>query len=159
MGGKNSYESIKRYQDKVYDKILVRLPKGQKDTIQAHAQALGESVNGFIGRAIAETIEHDTDPPEVKFHEAVQVVASQFGVTEWEVLDGVGRVKADKETAEFEMMSPMELYQIAQEVAALQEGDEMLRTGKGQHFKGTAKEFFAMLDAEDDKAAPTADEE
>ena len=34
-------------------------------------------------------------------------------------------------------------------VAALQEGDEMLRTGKGQHFQGTAEEFFAMLDAED----------
>jgi len=35
-------------------------------------------------------------------------------------------------------------------IAALREGDEMLRTGKGQHFQGTAKEFFAMLDAEDD---------
>lgn len=38
-------------------------------------------------------------------------------------------------------------------VAALQEGDEMLCTGKGQHFQGTAKEFFAMLDAEDDDDA------
>lgn len=38
-------------------------------------------------------------------------------------------------------------------VAALQEGDEMLRTGKGQHFQGTTKEFFAMLDAEDDEDA------
>ena len=36
----------------------------------------------------------------------------------------------------------------AETVAALLEGDEMLRTGKGQHFQGTAKEFFAMLDAE-----------
>lgn len=41
----------------------------------------------------------------------------------------------------------------AETVAALQEGDEMLRTGKGQHFQGTAKEFFAMLDAEDDEDA------
>lgn len=38
-------------------------------------------------------------------------------------------------------------------VAALQEGDEMLRTGKGQHFQGTAEEFFAMLDAEDEEDA------
>ncbi len=38
-------------------------------------------------------------------------------------------------------------------IAALQEGDEMLRTGKGQHFQGTAKEFFAMLDAEDEENA------
>ena len=63
MGGKNSYESIKRYQDKAYDKILVRLPKGQKDTLQAHAQAQGESVNAFIGRAISETIERDKTAP------------------------------------------------------------------------------------------------
>ena len=56
MGGKNSYESIKRYQDKAYDKILVRLPKGDKDIIQAHAESRGESVNAFIKRAIAETI-------------------------------------------------------------------------------------------------------
>lgn len=41
----------------------------------------------------------------------------------------------------------------AETIAALQEGDEMLRTGKGQHFQGTAKEFFAMLDAEDEDDA------
>ena len=59
MGGKNSYESIKRYEDKAYDKILVRMPKGQKDLIQAHAKAQGESTNGFINRAISETMERD----------------------------------------------------------------------------------------------------
>lgn len=37
----------------------------------------------------------------------------------------------------------------AETIAALKEGDEMLRTGSGQHFQGTAEEFFAMLDAED----------
>lgn len=37
----------------------------------------------------------------------------------------------------------------AETIAALREGDEMLRTGRGQHFQGTAKEFFAMLDTED----------
>lgn len=59
MGGKNSYESIKRYEDKAYDKILVRMPKGQKDLIQAHAEAQGESTNGFINRAISETMERN----------------------------------------------------------------------------------------------------
>ena len=59
MGGKNSYESIKRYEDKAYDKILVRMPKGQKDLIQAHAEAQGESTNGFINRAISEPMERD----------------------------------------------------------------------------------------------------
>lgn len=59
MGGKNSYESIKRYQDKAYDKILVRLHKGKKDTVQAHAAARGESVNRFINRAIDSQMERD----------------------------------------------------------------------------------------------------
>ena len=62
MGGKNSYESIKRYEDKAYDKVLVRMPKGQKDLIQAHAEAQGESTNGFINRAISETMERDGKP-------------------------------------------------------------------------------------------------
>ena len=35
-------------------------------------------------------------------------------------------------------------------VAAMQETDEMIRTGSGQHFKGSAADFFAVLDAEDD---------
>ena len=34
-------------------------PKGQKDTVKAHAQAQGESVNAFIIRAVNETIERD----------------------------------------------------------------------------------------------------
>lgn len=37
----------------------------------------------------------------------------------------------------------------AETVAAMQEVDEMIRTGSGQRFQGTAEEFFAMLDAED----------
>ena len=45
---------------KVYDRVNLTLPKGQKDIVQAHAEAQGESVNGFIGRAIAETMERDS---------------------------------------------------------------------------------------------------
>lgn len=60
MGGKNSYESIKRYEDKAYDKILVRLPKGRKEEIQAFAAAQGESTNAFINRAITEAMGEKT---------------------------------------------------------------------------------------------------
>lgn len=35
------------------------VPKGEKDLIQAHAEAHGESTNGFINRAISETMERD----------------------------------------------------------------------------------------------------
>ena len=56
MGGKNSPESINRYMAKAYDRISLIVPKGQKDLIQAHAEAQGESTNGFINRAISETM-------------------------------------------------------------------------------------------------------
>ena len=42
-----------------YDRVNLAIPKGQKDTIKAHAAAYGESVNGFIGRAISEAMERD----------------------------------------------------------------------------------------------------
>ena len=41
----------------------------------------------------------------------------------------------------------------AETIAAMQEVNEMIRTGSGQHFQGTAEEFFAMLDAEDEDDA------
>ncbi|MGM9578755.1 MAG: hypothetical protein ACI3VS_05155 [Evtepia sp.] len=47
------------YIKQTYDRINLTVPKGQKDTIQAHAAARGESVNGFINRAISETIERE----------------------------------------------------------------------------------------------------
>ena len=36
----------------------------------------------------------------------------------------------------------------AETLAAMEETDEMIRTGGGQHFTGTTADFFAMLDAE-----------
>ena len=37
----------------------------------------------------------------------------------------------------------------AETVAAMEETDEMVRTGGGQHFQGSTADFFAMLDAEE----------
>lgn len=51
-------ESNKRYLDKL-DHVPLRLPKGEKEKIRAHAESRGESVNAFIVRAIAETLERD----------------------------------------------------------------------------------------------------
>lgn len=44
---------------KAYDRINLTIPKGKKETIQAHAAAQGESVNGFINRAIDHEMERD----------------------------------------------------------------------------------------------------
>ena len=59
MGGKTSSASRNKYIAKAYDRINLTMPKGDKDKIRAHAESRGESVNAFIARAIAETIERD----------------------------------------------------------------------------------------------------
>ena len=57
-------EARKRANDKYLkekvEEFKVRVPKGKKDEIKAHAEAQGESTNAFINRAIAETMERDT---------------------------------------------------------------------------------------------------
>ena len=47
------------YVKKTYDRIEVKVMKGEKETINAHAEAQGESLNAFINRAITETMERD----------------------------------------------------------------------------------------------------
>ena len=59
MGGKTSAKSINKYMAKAYDRINLIVAKGDKDTIKAHAESMGESVNGFINRAIAEAMARD----------------------------------------------------------------------------------------------------
>lgn len=44
---------------KTYDRINLTVPKGRKEEIKAHAEAQNESVNGFISRAIDETMQRD----------------------------------------------------------------------------------------------------
>lgn len=59
-GGKASTRAQNKYIAKAYDRIQIVTPKGRKEVIQAHAAARGESVNGFIGRAITEAMERDS---------------------------------------------------------------------------------------------------
>lgn len=57
---KAQQKATNKYIAKTYDRINLTVPKGQKEEIQAHAEAHGESVNGFINRAITETMERET---------------------------------------------------------------------------------------------------
>ena len=58
--GRTSSAVKDRYNAKVYDEMKVRVVKGNKERIQAHAKAQGESLNAFISRAIIETMGRDT---------------------------------------------------------------------------------------------------
>ena len=48
------------YARKAYDDVRLQVKKGKKEIIKAHAQARGESVNGFIKRAVDEAMERDS---------------------------------------------------------------------------------------------------
>lgn len=56
---KAQQKAVAKYESKAYDKTLLRLPKGRLDEIKAYTAAQGESVNGFINRAIDEAMERD----------------------------------------------------------------------------------------------------
>ena len=53
-----------KYLKEKVDELKVRVPKGEKDEIKAHAAKMGESLNGFILRAICETMERDINKTE-----------------------------------------------------------------------------------------------
>lgn len=59
--GKASTRAKNKYRDKTYDRVEITLPKGRKAELQAHAAQRGESLNGFIGRAIDEQVKRDND--------------------------------------------------------------------------------------------------
>lgn len=56
---KANQRAVNKYKKNNYDRIEITVPKGQRAVFQAHAAACGESVNGFIGRAISEAMERD----------------------------------------------------------------------------------------------------
>lgn len=58
--GKASTKAKRKYNDSNYDRINLFVSKGKKDIIKNHATEHGESVNGFVNRAIDETIKRDT---------------------------------------------------------------------------------------------------
>lgn len=56
---KAQQKAVNKYIKENYDVFQIRMPKGKKDIIKAHAESRGESVNSFINRAVGETIKRD----------------------------------------------------------------------------------------------------
>lgn len=54
--GKTSSKVKNRYNEKVYDRITLVVPKGKKEELQVYAASQGESLNAFVNRAITEAI-------------------------------------------------------------------------------------------------------
>lgn len=56
---KARHKANEKWNAKAYDEIKVRVPKGQKEVIQAAAEQTGESVNTYIKNAIAQRMERE----------------------------------------------------------------------------------------------------
>ncbi len=48
-----------KYNAKAYDSLRIVVKKGKKDKIKTYADSKGESINGFVNRAIDEAMERD----------------------------------------------------------------------------------------------------
>ena len=57
---KAQQKAVAKYMKNNYDELKIRVSKGNKDIIKAHAAEQGESLNGFVNREIDETIKRDS---------------------------------------------------------------------------------------------------
>lgn len=56
---KAQQKAVQKYVAEKYDRVMLTMPKGEKDSIKAFAASRGESMNAFIYRAIQETMERE----------------------------------------------------------------------------------------------------
>ena len=59
--GKASTKAQNKYINKKYDRINLVVEKGKKESIKEYAEALGDSLNGFINKAIDEKMQRDKE--------------------------------------------------------------------------------------------------
>ena len=57
----SGYRASKKYREKNIKRVPLDMKKAQYEELLAHAAEHGETVNGFIKRAIQETIERDNE--------------------------------------------------------------------------------------------------
>lgn len=105
---KAGQKAVNKYVRENYDKILVTVPKGAKETIKASAAAAGVSVNQYIKDAIA----HRTAPqvsgctlsPDVV--QAAQRAAQAAGETVPEFIARAVRAQADRDNITSKLKRP-----------------------------------------------------
>ncbi len=127
---KAQQKAVNKYMAANYDRINLTVAKGQRNIIRTHAAAHGESVNGFIGRAISETMERDTAgtaseatgaPPGewlLSFHDdtlqAAQEAAEAAGETVPQFVDRAIEETADRNAESQEVVFTRAVYFLAE---------------------------------------------
>lgn len=57
-------KAVAKYNAANYERIELRVEKGQKQALKDHAETRGETLNGFVNRAIREAVERDNADQE-----------------------------------------------------------------------------------------------
>lgn len=60
-GTEKAVAARKKWDSENLERISVAMPKGKKAIIKEHAAATGETINGFINRAVDEAIARDNE--------------------------------------------------------------------------------------------------
>ena len=98
-------KAVNKYVKNNYDRINVTFPKGKKTIIQSHVSSTGESVNAFINRAVAETMQRDNltaAEPESTLDQdplpdaEAQHVPNNAGLPEYLTPDVIARIDAKR---------------------------------------------------------------
>ena len=55
-----------KYNAANYERIELRVERGKKEVIKQHASKQGETLNGFVNRAISETTQRDNEKEQKK---------------------------------------------------------------------------------------------
>lgn len=56
---KAQQRATQKYIKNNYDRLELRTPKGDRESIKQHAEKMGESLNQFLIRAVQETMRRD----------------------------------------------------------------------------------------------------
>ena len=76
---KAQQKCVSRYEAANYDKILVRLPKGQRETVKAQADSAGKSLNAYlIGLIEGEAPQYITPEALDKATQAAQAAGEEL---------------------------------------------------------------------------------
>lgn len=125
---KSQQKAVHKYVKANYDRMELTVPKGQKDTIKAHAAARGESVNGFIGRAISEAMERDGSGSSSEARRTTQEVIGVSLIPE--LLEAVQKAAtASGETLE-QFIERAVLTQVQQDKASLRLSTNLAALGE-----------------------------
>lgn len=56
---KAQQRATQKYIKNNYDRLELRIPKGERESIKQHAEKMGESLNQFLIRSVQETMRRD----------------------------------------------------------------------------------------------------